>query len=99
MQHQLPMAEIHTLGETCRAGRIKSGRLRILVEIRKVIVGGGGGEEILVFAREFDAALRGFWPIGQDDQCPYLVELRLDAFKKPNEFVVDEKNRRPGMID
>src|SRR6516162_9752271 len=99
MQYQLPMAEVHAFWETRGPGRIESRRLRILVEIRKVIIGGSGSQQILVFACEFDFTLGGLWPVGQDDAGPHLIELRFDALQESDELVVDQEYRRAGMID
>jgi hypothetical protein len=99
MQHELPMTEIHALGKASGSRRVERRRLRVLVEIRKVVFGGGCREELLIFAGELDVALRGLGPIGEDDECPHLVELRFDALEKPDELVVDQEHGRAGMID
>src|SRR5262249_9021663 len=92
VQHKLPMAEIHALAKASSPCRVERRCLRILVEIRKVVVGGRGCEEFLIFASELDVALHGRGPVGEDDECPHLVELRLDALDELNEFVVDQEH-------
>src|SRR5262249_19925557 len=99
MKHELPMAEIHALGKASGPCCVERRRLRVLVEIRKVVVGGGGCEKLLIFASELDVTLRSLRPVGEDDECPHLVELRFDALDEPDELVVDQKHRRTGVID
>src|SRR5262249_11890649 len=63
MKHELPMAEIHALGKASGPCCVERRRLRVLVEIRKVVVGGGGCEKLLIFASELDVTLRSLRPV------------------------------------
>ena len=56
MQHELPMAVVDALGQPGRAGRVERGRLGVLVEVRKVVVGRSRSEQALIFADEGQAA-------------------------------------------
>src|SRR6266568_9366076 len=99
MENQLSMTEVDTLRRPRRAGRVKGGGKRILIEVREVVVGRGAEQQVLVFAGERKAAGLGHLSVRHHDQSLYLGQLVFDAFQRWHEFVVDEKYRRARVID
>jgi hypothetical protein len=72
------MAEVDALGEAGRAGRVEGRRLRVLVEIGKIVGRRGGREELLVLAGELKLARGRRLTVAERDKRLHLRQLRQD---------------------
>src|SRR6476661_10299771 len=82
-----------------RAGRIKGGRLGVLVEIRKVVVRRSRRKQALIFTDEGQAAGLRRRSVRHHDEPFDLRQFRLQTLQQSDEVVIDEKRRCAGVID
>ena len=99
MQNELPMAVVHAFRQPRGSGGVERRRLSVLVEVGKVVTRRSGRKQRLIFADKRQSARLGGRPVRHHHEPLDVRQLRLQLFDQPDELVVDEKRRRPGVID
>ncbi|SAL87988.1 hypothetical protein AWB67_07512 [Caballeronia terrestris] len=100
VQHQLPMREVHALGQARRSRRIERRGTGVFVEVGVVIARRTGRQHRLVFGRERDGvrarvAARFVDPYESADR----LELILDRFDHGQKIGVNEQHLRARVVD
>ena len=98
VQHDLAVAEVHPFRIAGRAGRMKSRRPRILVEIRKLEEGGARFQHLLVFALDRKPCGRPLFAVMHQHVFPNRRQPFRELFDKRQEVRVDQHHRRARVV-
>ncbi len=98
MQHQLPVAEIHTLGVAGGAGGVEGGGHRVLVEIGERVARTGGGQQGLVLADTIGQRAGLVRTVGDQQGLFHRGQLPGDALVERGELAVDQHEAVVGVV-
>jgi len=97
VQHQLAMAEAHSLGIPGRSGRVERGRYRIFIKVFEHEVLAGNLEQLLVFARGLSRRPIASNAILDPNETPQRGQLSTNPVGHRQEITVHEEDLGAGM--
>src|SRR6266852_9060538 len=93
VQHELPVREVHPLGQAGGATGVEGRRARVLVEVGKLVPRVATSEELLVLAVERKTGRR--WSgVVETDDLPYARQPGADGLEKRSEEHTSELQSR-----
>lgn len=98
VQHQLPMGEVHALGVARGAGGIERGGDGVFVEILEIVDGGGGGQQLFVFAHQVRQVGGFFRQVGQQQGLVHRGEVPGYRLVQADELAVDQHEAVLGVV-
>jgi hypothetical protein len=99
VQHQLPVGEIDPLGQTGRAGGVKSGGHAVFIEIGKSIGSARPGQKGFILPLDGQAGIDHGAIVGQQDDLFGRFEPVFDRFQQRQELFVDQNHIVFSVID
>jgi hypothetical protein len=99
VQHELPVAEIHTLREPRRPCRVERRGACVLVEVTELVAGGARREQLLVLGGDRERGCRPIGTVGEKDVRLHGLDPVLDLLEHRQKIGVDQEDGGAGVVE
>nr|WP_272963014.1 hypothetical protein [Alcanivorax jadensis] len=99
VQHQLPVGEVHALGQAGGAGGVEGGGAGVFVQLRELEAGRCLGQQLFVFAGQGQRIAAFYTIVVEQDVGLHRLDAILDGFQDRQEFAVHQDGIILGVVD